>query len=140
VPGKNLNLLSVAEMRALLIACKGQVQRACAPSGRVFGTPAFLTRTDATCVFGGCLRWVQAKTGRGEMMHELQNIICQNLPFRIIGITGLSGAGKGTVVEYLQQQGFAHHSGAHHPQRTARMHRRLVGLVGGSACQELGHD
>jgi len=28
----------------------------------------------------------------------------------IIGITGTNGAGKGTVVEYLIQKGFAHHS------------------------------
>lgn len=28
----------------------------------------------------------------------------------IIGITGTIGAGKGTVVEYLQQKGFAHYS------------------------------
>lgn len=30
----------------------------------------------------------------------------------IIGITGTLGAGKGTVVEYLKQKGFVHHSGS----------------------------
>lgn len=30
---------------------------------------------------------------------------------KIIGITGTLGAGKGTVVEYLEQKGFAHYSG-----------------------------
>ena len=29
---------------------------------------------------------------------------------RIIGVTGTNGAGKGTVVEYLQELGFAHYS------------------------------
>jgi len=28
----------------------------------------------------------------------------------IIGITGTLGAGKGTVVEYLQEKGFRHYS------------------------------
>jgi dephospho-CoA kinase len=111
VPGRAIDKLSCAEMRALMVACTSA-----GPSATVL-------------------------QDRDQMVVELRDVIRANLPFRVVGVTGPVGAGRNAAVSYLQRRlGFAHIYSARAVLRNAYEIRRQgsgAPAAGGAAATTL---